>query len=117
MTGPACDHVESDACAKFVEIGHRRDEPSDRRLQADDRFEGAGSADHVADHPFWCGHRRRAFAKDGMESVSLGFVVQRGGGAVRVDMANVVWLDPGILQCEGHAARCSLPRGDGAVRW
>ena len=79
-------------------------------LERENRLDGPGRADGVAQHRFVRAEREggRARAEDALDGERLEGVVLHRGGPVRVDVADVGALDPGILDRPDHREDCAL---------
>ena len=51
------------------------------------------------------------FAKDVMDGFQFGYVAQRSGRAVGIDIIDILWIDTGILDSQLHHALCALGIG------
>ena len=92
------------------------------RPHRDDGFDGARAADHVAGRSLHRGDRRRRTTEQGGERGGLGGIVQRGRGAVGVDVGDRPGVRPASASASRmHAAhprrRGSEPRGGGRRHW
>src|SRR5437879_3816866 len=86
--------------------GGRQPAPLDRE-RADPRLDRAARAQRVAVIPLGAAHREAVgvLREHLLDGGGLGGVVERGRGAVRVDVAHRGRLDVPVGECEAHGAR------------
>ena len=101
------DVVEVALRVGLAVVDRRRQHPVAQREHAHDRLDRAGRSERVAHHRL----RRRdgelvgVVAEDVLDRLRLGGVAERGGGAVRVDVADALGLDAGALERAAHHRR------------
>ena len=89
------------------------------RLAADGHLHRAGGPEHVAGGAF-CGADGEAAGmvpEDGLDGLCLAGVALRRGGAVGVDVGNILWVESARVECHSHGARAAFAsrRGGGHV--
>src|SRR5439155_3918522 len=113
MTSLSRNVVEVALGVLGMQVDGWRDHPVADRQRAHHRFDRARRPHHVAGHRLGTADRQplRVLAEYAVNGVRLEFVVQRGAGAVRVDVVDALRLDPGFAQGPPHGQKRSLALG------
>src|SRR5580658_6129818 len=110
--GDVRDHVEVAGRVGLVEIGGGWQDSISQGEQRGGRLDGAGRAEGMAVHGLGGAHPEpiRVLAKDLADGRGFGGIVGYRRGAVRVDVADVVWLSPSVGNSGAHGSGSAIRR-------
>ncbi|MFM1944048.1 MAG: hypothetical protein RI897_3030 [Verrucomicrobiota bacterium] len=84
-------------------------------LGADGHFDCAGGAEHMAGGAFGGadGQFAGVVTEDGFDGLGFADIALRGGGAVGVDVADLLGVEFGVFEAHAHTADCAFAFGGG----
>ena len=113
--GPAgfADEVEGAGRVRRLHVDTGRQKPAPQRHQADDGLDRAGTAQQVADPALGAADADAAHRLTGpaLNGEGFGDIVQRGAGAVGIDIIDFVRTKPGHGTGGGHAGEGGISLG------
>src|SRR5579875_3780962 len=110
----AAHDVQVHLGVQFLAAVRRRDELAVDREDRRHRLDGAGGTEAVPGHALGGGDRRPGLAEHLVDGAGLGEVVERGGGAVRVDVGDILGRELGVEERLLHAGHGALAVGGGS---
>src|SRR5579871_376231 len=113
------DEVDVAGRGRVFQIEGRRHDAVAQGENREDRLDAAGGSEQVADRRFGRRHRQAigVVAEQPLDRAQLDLVAERGRGAVRVDVVDLVGRQPGAAQRVAHRAigAVAVLRGRGQV--